>query len=116
MRTLAAVRLAARPQAVQRILTNRLEHGDTWRVVALRRPEEQALGEERGEGIQYRLRGGVCRGADRLDRIERGAACEDRQAREEPLLVRRQQFIAPVDRRAQRLLARGEIALAARQE
>ena len=42
--------------------------------------------------------------------------CEDGEAREERLLVGAEQVVAPVDRRAERLLARGQVARAAGEE
>ena len=48
--------------------------------------------------------------ADRLRRLERAAAREDGEPREEPLLVLVEQLVAPLDRRAQRLLARVDAA------
>ena len=47
---------------------------------------------------------------DRLRRLDRRAAGEHREAREARLLVLVEQVVAPVDRRAQRLLARGRVA------
>src|SRR5262249_24187860 len=50
---------------------------------------------------------------DRLDVVERRAAREGREAIEELLLLGAQEVVAPLDGRAQRLLPRREIALAA---
>ena len=54
--------------------------------------------------------------ADGLGRGERAAAGEDGEAREERLLVGAEQVVAPVDRRAERLLAGGQVARAAGEE
>jgi hypothetical protein len=59
---------------------------------------DKALVDERGERVEVGS-------ADFLRRLERAAAREDGQPREEPLLVFVQQIVAPLDRRPQRRLA-----------
>ena len=54
--------------------------------------------------------------ADRLRRVEREAAGEHRQPLQQRALRRREQVVAPVDRRAQRLLARQRRRVAALQQ
>ena len=50
-----------------------------------------------------------------LGRLEGAAPAEDREAREEPLLARREEVVRPFDRRAQRALARVGVAAALEQ-
>ena len=54
--------------------------------------------------------------AHRLGRLERPAAGEHAEAREQPLLLRVEQVVAPVDRAAQRPLALRQVARARRQQ
>ena len=63
----------------------------------------QALVHERLERVEIGVR-------DLLGRLERAAAAEDRQAREEQLLLLAEQLVAPLDRGAQRALALGQVA------
>ena len=65
--------------------------------------DEQALGDQAVERVESG-------GGDRLGRLHGRAAGEHREAREAPLLGVAEQVVAPVDRRAQRLLARGRVA------
>ena len=87
------VEFGTRPQALRRELPNRLEHPE-----ALVAPADEALVDERLERVEVRV-------ADRLGRRERAAADEDREPREDPLLVVVQEVVRPGDRRTQRLLA-----------
>ena len=64
---------------------------------------EQALGDQPVERVQARA-------GDRLRRLHRRAPGEHRQAREARLFARVEQLVAPVDRRAQRALARRRVA------
>src|SRR5919201_1140113 len=70
---------------------------------------EQALVDEGGEVVER----GV---ADVFGRLEGAAVRENREAREQALLGRREELVAPVDRGPQRLLALGQVARAARQQ
>ena len=103
------------PQLLGRVLPNRLEH-----PVARRRPRSSApratcrraarAGRARPHVLEAVAR------ADRLGRLERPPAGEDREpAQERPLLLG-EQVVAPVDRRPQRLLARRARAAPARQQ
>ncbi len=74
-------------------LSDRLEH-----PVALVRETEEALLDERLHGVEVGVRH-LLRGR------ERAAAGEHREAGEQPLLVPVEEVVAPLDRRAQRLLA-----------
>ena len=64
---------------------------------------DQVLVDEPGEHVERRI-------TDRLGRVERPAAGEDREPLEKPLLVGRQEREAPLDRREQRLLSRRCVA------
>ena len=54
--------------------------------------------------------------ADLLHRLERPAFVEDREPAQQPLLRGVEQRVAPADRRAQRALAKRQIAIARRQQ
>ena len=69
------------------------------------RAADEALVDERLERVEV----GV---GDRLGRLERAAAAEDREPREERAARLVQQVVAPLDRRAERLLARVGVAAA----
>jgi hypothetical protein len=76
-----------------RVLPDRLEH-----PVPLVRETDKALLDERLQGVER------CR-ADLVRGLERAPAAKDCQAGEEPLLLRRQQVVGPVDCCSQCLLA-----------
>ncbi len=80
-------------EPLRRKLSDRLEH-----PVALVRETEEALLDERLHGVEVGIRH-LLRGR------ESAAAGEDREAGEQPLLVPVEEVVAPLDRRAQRLLA-----------
>ena len=81
-------------QTLERVSPDRLEHPEALAGVA-----DEALHDERLQGVEIRA-------GDPLRRLEGAAAGEDGQAGEEALLSARQQVVAPLDRGAQRLLAR----------
>src|SRR4051794_17190784 len=83
------------------VLANRLEHPEA----ALGVPDE-ALLDQRLERVQVGP-------GDIFGGLDRAAAGEDAERGEEPLLVGRQEVVAPGDRRAERLLARVGVAAAA---
>src|SRR3954464_6838989 len=99
------VRLRTRLQEVQRVFPDGLEHGEA--PVAGRRAlvAYEAVIEERGEGGQD----APALTGDSLRRLDREAAGEDAESCEEPPLLRGQQPPAPVDRRAERSRALGEV-------
>ena len=109
--------LRLRVEPLRRVRLDRLEHDDPLHRIAVGRVDlpDQALVEERAEALEgvELLAGRIVEtgrhGFDRLDR----AAGEDRQDLEEPLLRRTQELVAPLDRRPERLLARGQVAGAA---
>ena len=92
-----------RREALAGVRAHRFQHpepgGSVFRVAA----HEQALGDEPVERVEAGA-------GDRLRRLHGGAAGEDREAREARFLVVAEQAVAPVDRRAQRLLAGGRVA------
>ena len=92
-------------EPLERILADRVEHAEA----AAAPPPNQALLDERLEDVEL----GVAYG---LRRVERKAAGEHRQPPEELLLVRLEQLVAPLDRRAQRALARRGVARGAGEE
>src|SRR5439155_15549286 len=85
---------AAFSEPLDRVPANRLEHPE-----ALVRVAHEALVDERLQRVEIRA-------CDVLGGPERAAAAEDGQACEQLLLVRVEQLVGPLDRRAQRLLAR----------
>ena len=72
-------------------------------------PLDEALGDERGERVQLGA-------ADLLGRLEREAAGEGAEPREELFLAVVEEVVAPGERVAQRLLPRGKVACAAGQK
>ena len=98
-------------QALERVRADRLQHREARLAVGLFLLAEQAVVDQRREPGED-----VLAAADGLGGVERAAAGEDGEAREERLLVRAEQVVAPVDRRAERLLAGGQVARAAGEE
>ena len=103
----AVVRVSSRSSSpcrlFARVLADCLEH-----PVALVGVSEEALLDERLEGVEV----GV---GDLFGGLERAAAGEHRQRPEQPLLVLGEEVVRPLDRRAQRLLARVGVAAALQQ-
>lgn len=97
------VEFGTRPQALRRELPNRLEHPE-----ALVAPADEALVNERLERVKARV-------ADSLGRRESAPSDEDREPREDPLLVVVQEVVRPGDRRTQRLLAAVGVSATAQQ-
>ena len=95
----------SRARLLARELADRLEHREPLAAAA-----QQAVVDERRERLEHVV------AADRLRGVEREAAGEDREPREEPARVVVEQVDAPLDRRAQRALALGDVARAARQQ
>jgi hypothetical protein len=90
-------------QPLARVLANRLEHPEASVGVA-----NEALLDERLEQVDI----GV---GDLLGGLDGATADEDRERREQPLLLRREQLVAPLDRRPQRGLARVGVTAALEQ-
>ena len=86
--------LAACRKPLTGVLPDRLEHPE-----ALCRVAEEALVDQRLQRVEVHP-------GDRVGRLHRAAAAEDGQSGEQPLLVGLEQFVAPLDGGAQRLLAR----------
>src|SRR5215510_12772053 len=78
-------------------LADRLQHREPAVSLA-----DEALVDERGERVQVAV-------ADRLGRLERPAAGEDRETCQEVLFTGLEEVVAPLDRGAQRALPLGEI-------
>ena len=97
------VALARLLEPLGRILADRLQHPEAFARVA-----EEALVDERLERVQVGLR-------DLLSGLERAAAAEDRESREQVSFPVVEQVVAPGDRRAQRPLAGIGIAAALEQ-
>jgi len=91
--------LARVAKALGRKLPDRLEHPESLPLAHA----DEALVDERLQPVDVRA-------ADRFGRLEGAAAAEDGKAGEQPLLVFREEVVAPIDRRAQRLLARLGVA------
>ena len=97
--------VAARRQTLERELANGLEHPQARLVPGCVLGREQVVAEERLDPLQdveVGLLGDVLGGG------KREPADEDRKAREELLLLRLQEVVAPLDRPAERPLALGE--------
>ena len=90
-------------EALAGVRPHRFQHPEPGGSVFLVAAHEQALGDEPVERVDVGA-------GDRLRRLHGGAAGEDREAREARFLVVAEQVVAPVDRRAQRLLAGGRVA------
>ena len=88
-----------------RVLPDRVEHPQATAAPAA----DEVLDDERLESVEI----GV---ADRLSRLEREASPEDRELPEELLLLRLEQLVAPLDRRAQRSLPGRRVARARREQ
>ena len=96
-------------QAVVGIVADRREHPETRLASGLLLPPEQAVVEERSERVEVGA-------ADLAERLQRTGACENRQPLEQRLLRSGQQVVAPLDRRPQRLMANGQVAVSCGQE
>src|SRR5262245_56486878 len=102
-------------EALPRILPNRLEQPVATACVALLHGHE-ALVDERGQVIEHSAVLDVAADADALRRVERPSSGKYRQPPEQELLRILQEVVAPVDERAQRLLARQRCARSSGQE
>src|SRR4029079_11741683 len=101
---------AALSQPLQRILADRLQHGEAWLVITSCDTLHHLLVEERVQPIEDACSQRSYRSANLLSGVECPAAGEDSQAAEQELLTHIEQLIAPVDRRTQRALALGQVA------
>src|SRR6266566_8965791 len=109
------LQLLTRGESLQPVLADRLEHQQPWFLPLLLGLLHQVFVDERGDPVQH-----VCHSiADstgyRSYRLQGTPTDEDREAPEEPLLLRTQQIITPLNRIAQRLLPRWHILCSARQ-
>ena len=105
--------LAGLVEAFARVHANRLQQTITAPAPASPDGDERLLREAREEVGDFREVETVA-GADLLGRLELEAAGEDREPAEEHPLVRLEEIVAPLERRAQRLLARRAARLPAR--
>jgi hypothetical protein len=106
---LDVTRLAGALEVLARVLADRLQHPEP---VALAVRLHESLVDERLQLVEDRLAGV---GADGLDVRECAPSGEDGHAPEHALFRLRKERVAPVDRRAQRLLPLGNVAKAGRQ-
>ncbi len=106
------VRLAARFEALEGVGADRLQHREARLAVGLFLLAEHVVVDERRRGRSRRP--SPPQTASAAGSVQ--PPCEDGEAREERLLVGAEQVVAPVDRRAERLLARGQVAWAAGEE
>src|SRR5205085_10632099 len=99
----------------ERVLANRREQPEPRLSVAAVPLADEALVDERRDRVERPADRLVVR-AHRVCDLERAAAAEDAEPREQPLLGRVEQVVAPLDRRSQRPLPLGEVARAAGEE
>ena len=100
--------LVRRGEPLACVLPDRLEHAVTDTILATRtvgHDQQRPIGEALQQ-IQHRERADGIGARDDLGRVEREATGEHRKTREQASLGIGQQLVAPVDRRAERLLAR----------
>ena len=98
-----------------RVLPHRFQQAEAMAALAVLELHH-AFASQRCEGIQHRPFIEAFARTNSLSSLEREAACEHGKARVERLFVLREQGMAPVDRRAQRLVATGRVRVAAGQE
>jgi len=116
MGVLGGPRLAALGEALQGILADRLQHGEAQLAACARAALDQLLVEKRVQRVQQRGGERAHRVAQRLRGLEGPASGEDSQPAKEQLLAEVEQAIAPLDGGAQRALALGQVAWAARED
>ena len=90
------------------VLADRLQHRESRLFVGALQPSEAVVGQRREPVDDVEVVS-----ADALRGLEGAAAGEHREPHEQALLVRLEQVVAPVDRRAERALALGCVARAA---
>ena len=104
--TIAVNRLVTtRRQTLGRILPNRFQKSVARGVFTLEKNHQRFLDETRHQIEHFRFID-VARRAHGFRRLEREAAREHRQMIEQPLLLVREQLVAPVDGRPKRLMSR----------
>src|SRR5262249_5191109 len=86
-------RLTGRVELLQPELPQRVEHGVPGRTTLRPRGPEQALGAERRDPLE-------CAAGDRLGGVQAESTREHREPAKEALLLRREEIVAPGDRRA----------------
>ena len=100
------------PRALERVLPDRLEQPEARLAVGAVRLPDEALVDERGEALEHLAEVHLV-AADGVGDLERAAAREDAEPREQGLLGRLEQVVAPVDRVAERALPRRQVVGAA---
>jgi hypothetical protein len=103
--------LATRVEAFAGVRADRLEHREARLAVGLFLLAEHVVVNQRRQVRQERVTPG-----DGFGSWDRAAAVEDREPREEGLLVRAEQVVAPVDGRTECLLARRHVSRPTSQE
>ena len=98
------LQLLLRGQLLERVLADRRQHPEPRSV-----PLQQAVVEQRRDAVERRV-------AHRDGGLEREAAAEDGQLREQGPLVGAEQVVAPGDRVAERAVPLGQVAGAAAEQ
>ena len=110
------VGLAPLSELLQRVLANRLEHRESDVAVEVFADPQQALFRESLQSAEHVERQVVVGDpADGVGRVDRTAAGEHAEPREQRLVIRIEEVMAPVDGAAQRSLALRHVASARRQ-
>ena len=103
------VELAFGLEPLERVLPDRLEQAEARLAVGAVRLADEALVDERGETLEDLPEVHLV-AADGVGDLQRAAAREDAEPRQQRLLGRLEQVVAPVDRVAQRPLPRRQVA------
>src|SRR6266516_1901114 len=113
MSSMGALELSTRSECLPAILTDGLQHVETWLPCFLFPLHKQAVIDQRGDYIQNGsdILARCC--AYRLGRFERTASHKNTQGAEEALLLSREQVVTPGDSGAQRVLVDRRISSAA---
>ena len=97
--------VAALLQPLERVLADRLQHPEAWLAGGHRLRPQQVVVQQRldaGDDVELEVAG------NRLRAVEGEAPDEDAEAREERLLLRAEEVVAPFDRGAQRPVPLGQ--------
>ena len=107
--------LALGLETFERILTDRLEQTEARLAVGAVRLADEALVDERGETLEHLPEVHLV-AADGVGDLQRATAREDTEPRQQGLLGRLEQVVAPVDRVAERALPCRQVVRAAGEE
>ena len=102
------VELAVRLEPFERVLPDRLEQAEARLAVGAVGLADEALVDERREALEHLAQVRLV-AADGVGDLQRAAAGEDSEPRQQSLLGRLEQVVAPVDRIAERALPRRQI-------